>query len=216
MNIDGKEHFLIEEALSCVRSDAFTELDVLALLMLLRRHASQDSAVREFGDFIAHRERDRGLLQKYVALWQSALLPNRINPIGNIEVPALTSTDLHASFNDVLVQVGLEQIEEELANRITVCIISLLQAVRVKSQMRVAVQGFEVAMSSNYIFLRGHGVVAGGHTFAFPILSAFNRGYERSLSIMSVAAPITCDHIVQAFCSRGKFEIAQTSRITPH
>jgi hypothetical protein len=155
MNIDAKEHFLIiEEALSCVRSGAFTELDVLGLLMLLRRHASQDSAVREFGDFIAHRDKDRGLLKKYVALWQSALLHNRVNPTGDLKVPVLTSTDLHASFNDVLVQVGLEQIDEEITNRITVCIISLLQAVRVNSRMTVAVQGFEVAMSSNYFSAR--------------------------------------------------------------
>lgn len=64
--MDAKEQFLIEQLTDTILSGPFSERDVLALLILLRRHAKQESVIREFGDFVAHREKDRGWLQKNV------------------------------------------------------------------------------------------------------------------------------------------------------
>lgn len=192
-----------------MNSDSFTERDVIALLMLLRRDAEKGSPVQEFGDFVAHRERDRGLLQEYVNLVRSALLPNRAGAIGLIPVPKLTSADLHISFNEVLAKLDLAKIDEELANRLIVCIISILEAVQIRTRGRGPLHGFAVGISSTTIFLLAHGTVPGGHIFSFPVLTASNRGYEPSLSMMNVTSLIRCDYVVEAFCSQGRFQIEQ-------
>ena len=61
--MDAKERWLIEQTLVTLEAGTFSERDVLALLILLRRHAQPTSVIREFGDFVAHREKDRGILK---------------------------------------------------------------------------------------------------------------------------------------------------------
>ena len=64
--VDAKEKFLVDELCRRIREQKFHERDVLALLILLRGHSAAESPVRELADFIAHREKERGALKKYV------------------------------------------------------------------------------------------------------------------------------------------------------
>jgi hypothetical protein len=83
--MDTKERWLIEQARATLEAGTFTERDVLGLLILLRRHAQLKSVVREIGDFVAHRERDRGILQTYLRHIQAVLTGDA--------VPNLLGTD---------------------------------------------------------------------------------------------------------------------------
>jgi hypothetical protein len=58
--MDSKEKFLVDEPCRRITQQTFHERDVLAPLILLREHSTAESPVREFADFIAHREKDRG------------------------------------------------------------------------------------------------------------------------------------------------------------
>lgn len=209
MDIDPKERWLIEHALVTVQSRYFSERDVLALLILLRRHAAPDSVVREFGDFVAHREKDRGVLQKYLRRVQLELRGQQPKREGPVVLPVYTADNVHMSFNAVLTEMDFEAVNAELGNRLTVCIISLLQSVQVDTKLSAQVRGFAVGMSSTHVALLGHGVTPAGHVFQFPLVVANNRDYERSLSMMHVDFLMRCDRIVEAFCSGGEFWIEQ-------
>ena len=58
-DMDAKEIFLVQKIYKKIVNSSYNEFDIYALLMLLRQHV-KNGPIREFGDFIAHREKDRG------------------------------------------------------------------------------------------------------------------------------------------------------------
>ena len=213
--MDTKELWLLERTLATLQSGSYSERDVLALLILLRAHAADKSPIREFGDFVAHRRKDRGILQTFLGRVRSALLnppPVGVQP-SSISFPVYTSATIHAALNDVFAALGLSSMDVELANQIMVCVISLFQSVEVETEPNTPVHGFAVGISSTNIALLGHGTVKAGHVFDFPLLVAENNGYERSLAVgPRVQFLMRCDLIVEAYCSGGKFAIEQRRR----
>lgn len=211
--MDRKEQYLVERTLDRLRRGSFSERDVIALLILLRRHAQPRSAVREFGDFIAHREKDRGVLQEFLARVQRRLAGSEPSDIDPPRLPVFTATEVEHALNDVLAALNFASIDGELANRIVVSTISILQDVQVQTDFGSAVQGFAVGISTQHIGLLGHGTLPPrGHVFSFPLLVARNNGYEFSLTLPN--APVvdqfmTATGLVETCCEGGRFSIAQ-------
>lgn len=208
--MDAKERSLVERAHATLASGSFTERDVLVLLMLLRRHAAPKSPVREFADFVAHRDKDRGILKDFLRGIQLALHADQSGSNRPVTFQVLTNRDIHSVFNAVFASLGLNPIDEELANRIAVCIIALLQSVRIETYQQQPVRGLSVEVSSDSIGLFGHSTIPAGHVLRFPVLLAENRGYELSVAMASKPVPfLSCDHVIEACCLNGQFIIAQ-------
>ena len=138
--MDAKERWLIEQLHTAILSGSFTERDVLALLITLRNHLlplrnhrEQDKLVLEFGDFVAHREKDRGILQRYLHSVQSALRGELAANGEPSSFTVLSFESVRNSFNKVFRSLELPELDAELANQITVCIISLLQSVEIRA-----------------------------------------------------------------------------------
>lgn len=213
--MDTKERWLIEQARATLETGTFTELDVLGLLILLRRHAQSASVVREFGDFVAHREKDRGILQTYLSHIQAVLKGDAVPNYQPVKQQVITSNDIHTAFNELFSSLGFGPIGAELGNRLAVCIITLLQSVRVRTSSNTPALGFVVQVSSFKIVLMGHGEVPAGHVFRFPILIADNNGYEASLAMASppVESLLGGDFIVEAYCQDDVFRIEQRGHV---
>lgn len=64
--MDEKETSIATAILNDVKAGSFTDEQVELLWMKLREHVPRGSLVREFGDFVAHRPRDKGLVYKHV------------------------------------------------------------------------------------------------------------------------------------------------------
>jgi hypothetical protein len=204
--MDPKERWLLEGMRAKLDSGSFTERDILSLLILLRRHASSEPVVKEFGDFIAHRDKDKGILKDYLSRVQKLLKGSKEEALS---LPIFTEKEIHLSFNKVLSKIGLTEINSELANQITVCIITLLQSVKVETKLENQIIGFSVAMSSHQIALCGHGTLVAGHRITFPLITAINNGYEESLKFVPFKDLLTCSHIVESYCIGGKFKVEQ-------
>jgi hypothetical protein len=135
--MDAKERLLVEELCRRATGQVFHERDVLALLILLRGHSAAGSPVRELADFIAHREKDRGALKKYVqhaVAYGEALATG--TP-GQLKVdPVYTAGVFRDSLNSVLGNLSISAFSTELADDILVCTMSLLQDVRIFHQKR--------------------------------------------------------------------------------
>lgn len=101
----------------------------------------------------------------------------------------------------------MEIIDEELANQITVCVISLLQSTEPLTQTPIPIRGFAVGISSEFIALLGHGGGPRGHVFEFPMLLAKNN-YERIPNLLGLAF-IRYPHVVEASCDDGQFGLVQ-------
>jgi hypothetical protein len=206
--MDAKEFWIIQQLHSRISSGTFADLDVMSLLIVLRQHAMPNSSVREFGDFIAHRARDQGILKKYLRRVQLTLQGNVGPEDEPIRLPVFTVEEIQASLNGLFHKLGLAEIDSELANRITVCIITILQSVEVKTKLPIPVRGFAVGVSTSQIALLGHGTVPDGHVMSFPMLVARN-SYE---PVPNMPMFMCLDRIVEASCSNGHFEIHQHRR----
>ncbi len=213
--MDTKERWLIEQARATLEAGTFTELDVLGLLILLRRHAQPKSVVCEFGDFVAHRDKNRGILQTYLRHIQAVLKGDTVPGDQPVKHQVITSNDICIAFNKLFSSLGFSPIGTELGNRLAVCIITLLQSVRVDTSSKTPALGFVVKMSSFKIVLMGLGEVPTGHVFGFPLLIADNNGYEASLAMACppVESLLGGNFIVEAYCQDGVFRIEQRGHV---
>lgn len=204
--MDAKERWLIEQLHSVILSRSFTERDVLALLIILRRHAEQDNLVLEFGDFIAHREKDRGIFKEYLHRVHSALRGELATNGEPTSFTVFSFKSVQNSFNKIFRSLGLPELDTELANQITVCIISLLQSVEMKADSATSASKLLVGISCEYIALLGQGRLPAGHIMSFPILMAQNNYKELPSSCTEY---MILDRIVEAGSTNGNFTFAQ-------
>jgi hypothetical protein len=212
--MDEKERWLIEQARTTIDTGTFSEWDVLGLLIMLRRHAPPNSAILELADFVAHRERDKGILKMYLNRIQTALKSNTSPRGQQTTFPVFTSTDIYTAFNMLFTSLGFSPIDVELGNRLSVCIITLLQSVKVNTPLMIPTRGFIVGMSSYKIALMGLAELPAGHIVKFPLLMADNNGYEVSLAMAPhpVESLIGGDLLVEAYCQGGVFRVQQRNR----
>lgn len=204
--MDAKEFWLITQLHSTIESGSFTERDILALLITLRNHTRKDNLVREFGDFIAHREKDRGILKEYLSSIQSSMNSKSSNT-AEVVFKVHTSESIQNSFNEVFRSLGLSELNLEVANQITVCIISLLQSVEIKIEDLVAsVPKLLIGVTYEYIALLGQGKLPTGHIMAFPVLIASNK-YVNLPS--NVTQYMILDHVVETYSVNGDLYFLQ-------
>ncbi len=177
--MDAKELFMIEQLHFTIQSGSFHEQDILLLFMILRNQKNKDSLLREFGDFVAHREKDRGILKESMKSAMSSLINKT-----ELSFVQITHADIHEALNNTFRSLGLQETENELANQITICLISLLQKVKCvpnKSETPSFTSEFEyelsVKISEQHIFLHGEGRLPGGHSILVPLLVANNNSY---------------------------------------
>lgn len=129
--MDAKESQLVRDLHARIAKATFHERDVLALLILIRPRAAANAAVRELSDFIAHREKDRGALKvyvKHIVRFLGALVAKRAATL-KIDV-VHTREAFRESLNNTLDEYGLSAFDEDRADDVLACVMSLLQDVR--------------------------------------------------------------------------------------
>ena len=200
--MDAKELQLIRELIRRIEARQFHERDVLALLILLRAHAPAQSPMRELGDFVAHREKDRGALKAYVqhvVAYGEALRSNtqaelKINPIHSAQ-------DFSASLGAVLKTVGVRPLSQGVTKDVFVCAMSLLQDVRLYHN-GTAIGGLALARLGTDLWLCGVVVMPPkGARVVFPALIASNTYCSRT------EAYEPFEGIVEARCLKGHLRL---------
>ncbi|RZT10829.1 hypothetical protein SAMN05216319_0706 [Duganella sp. CF402] len=153
--MDSKELWQLSRIVNQVHLSDFSEDDVFILLMLLRRYAKVGGALREFADFLAHREKDRGLIFDYMTEVKNAL--DRPPPFdGKIEIrPIFTVDDIATEINSILGHEQLVPFSALQMNHLMICIISLLQCTEIWKKDGTSIGQLHVAISSKEIFLIG-------------------------------------------------------------
>lgn len=173
--MDRKERWQISRLHTKVVQGAFTEEDVFALLMVLREYAASGSPLRECADFIAHREKDRGHVFEYLARTKT-FLENPGSSDTDLEIkPVFSLEEFKACINSCLAQFSLAPLSDRRVNCVLVCIISLLQDVRLVKRDGTPVGALEVAASRTEILLMGTVLLESKNAHvSFPALVAAN------------------------------------------
>jgi len=129
--MDDKEKELIRACYARIAAGDFVERDVFSLLILLRPHSKAHSAVYEFANFVAHREKDRGHIRDYLHQTKSKL--DKLGQINTTLVikPVFSVEQIGTSLNGALSQISLSPLDHSRIEQVVLCVISLLQHVRI-------------------------------------------------------------------------------------
>jgi hypothetical protein len=182
--VDSKEKALVKEIRSKIIRNKYDETDILGLLILLREHSSLGSATREFADFVAHREKSKGTIHNYLVdgiekvhrVLNKQLDKQAMDrPLGFGSV--YSSTDLKDSLNHVLSMIGVANVDSYETNDILLCIMCLLQDVRIV-QRNVVIGVLELCYTERHIQLYGRSPI-GKKFVTFPVLAVPNQQNER-------------------------------------
>lgn len=176
--MDAKQTDLLGELHSRFVAGNFGETDVHSLLALLREDSPKGGIVRELGDFIGHRSRDKGPVQQYANRVKTILdrlgTQNELLGIGEI----FKEDDIATAVDAALSVHGLERLSIERHRQIQVAILSTLQRVSLFAG-KAKIGHLEIAIGRDSIQLLG--VVSlckpQGAKVAFPVLSVKNDCY---------------------------------------
>ncbi len=180
--MDNKESVLIDRCLTSFYQNTFVEMDVYLLLILLRQHSKKNSIVFELANFVAHRERDRGMLHKYIL--ETKLKAEKIGVESTTIVikERFKTADLFKDINQILLELEFLPLPNEISNEIMVCVISLLQDVKLVNNNKI-IGHLVLAISKDEIELMGS-VKPKGKIYKttnikinFPVLKAENIFY---------------------------------------
>lgn len=184
--VDSKERALVKDIRLKIIRKEYDENDISQLLILLRRYSSRGSATREFADFIAHRERTEGVVYEYLLdgtkQVNRALEKQPTRDPGPKFGSVFSSDDLKDSLNQVLSMMGIATLDDFDTNDILLCIMCLLQDVRiVQGQNKRVIGVFGLNYSDKYIQLYGTVPNIGTKKVGvgFPVLHVPNLQYER-------------------------------------
>jgi len=153
--LDHKESKLIDNYLIKIEKNEFDENDIYTFLILLRRHAKKKSPVFEFANFVAHREKDRGEIHEYIRKTKHIL--DNIGKINATMVikPVYTEEEIKDGFNEVLTSLGKNTISDKGIRGILLCIIVLLQDVRLVTKKNYPIGKLVLGISQTQIVLLG-------------------------------------------------------------
>ncbi len=204
--MDRKEHWQVSRLHAQIVQGTFSEEDVFALLMLLREYSAKDSPVRECADFIAHREKDRGQIFEYLVRTKNVLDNlGKVSTVLEIK-PVFSMPEMKSCLESCLAQFSLAALTDLVVNGLLVCIISLLQDVRLVRRDGVPIGVLEVAISKTEVVLLGKvRLDSKPVNVVFPVFVAKND----FMDIPEASVPIAPQGVSWASCENGKMSLIQ-------
>ncbi|AOV07352.1 hypothetical protein [Sporosarcina ureilytica] len=195
--MDKKEKQLVDYYYGKFSERSFDEKDLYSFLMVVREHSRDHEVIRELTDFIVHRENSMGYAKAYIDECKEI-----INNLGKTKVRRkiehlYSFKEIRNGFNALFQELGLERLPVEIMNDFLICIISLLQGVKIVSGNK-NVGHLSFAASSKELFLMGNMTILNQGRkmpITFPVLSV-NNLYEEIKPQDSKDTPYLFDHEV--------------------
>lgn len=179
--MDKKEQQLVNYYYNKFQARTFDEKDLYAFFMVVQKQANDHKELHDLIDFLIYRDKCTGAVKEYFAECQEI-----INNLGKTKVrrkiePLFSFKDIRNGFNALFQQLGFDKLPVETINDFLLCIISLLQGIKiVSSRSNQKVGHLSFAASSKELFLMGNLMIRNEGRrmpITFPVLSVKN-SYE--------------------------------------
>ncbi|MBE1555628.1 hypothetical protein [Sporosarcina limicola] len=155
--MDKKEQQLVEHYYEKFTNRSFDEKDLYSFLMVVKEDAQDNQVIKELCNFIVHREKCSGYVKNY--LDECKQIINTLGKQKNSKrIEDLFSfKEIRNGFNSLFLKHGFEKLSSEIINDFILCIISLLQSVKlVSGSLNKEVGHLSFAASSKEVFLMGN------------------------------------------------------------
>lgn len=133
---DNKEIQMFDYYYEKLSLNTFDEKDIYGLFILLRNHAKRDSWVREIGDLIAHRKKERG------NLFDSIIAAREVSLYHSGKVPGskgIQTNDFVSMFNSLLGQLGYRILDNEKVVDVLLCVFSIAQHTKYYDEKNISI-----------------------------------------------------------------------------
>lgn len=176
--MDKKEQQLVNYYYNKFSERSFDEKDLYGFLMVAGKHASDIKVIKVLANFIEHREKSTGYVKDYLEECKDI-----INNLGKEKVRRkieniFSFKEIRNGFNALFQQLGFEKLPLDIINDFILCIISLLQDVKIVSgSLNKEVGYLSFAASSKELFLMGNMTIKNQGRYmpiTFPVLSVKN------------------------------------------
>lgn len=195
--MDKKEQQLANYYYEKFSNRSFDEKDLYGFLMVVKEHTGDIKVIHELTDFIVHREKSTGYAKDYLEECKEI-----INNLGKEKVRRkidniFSFKEIRNGFNALFQQLGFEKLSLEIINDFIICIISLLQDVKIVSgSLNKEIGHLSFAASSKELFLMGNMMIRNqgrAMPITFPVLSVKNI-YEEVKAQDQNDTPYLFDH----------------------
>lgn len=155
--MDKKEQQLFAYYYQKFSERDFDEKDLYSFLMLVREDAEGIESIKELGNFIANREKSKGYVSDYLEDCKQV-----INNLGTVSKgkkieDIFSFKEIRNGFNALFIKNSFEKLSSDIINDFILCIISLLQGVKlVSGNLNKEVGYLSFAVSSKEVFLMGN------------------------------------------------------------
>ena len=180
---EGKYLSLLRKSIHRISAGTFSQQDVLALFVLARDQSAKNSAIRELGNFIVHREnRDQGPFYTYLSDSQRSFREKDSGgpPFTHAdfqrgifsENPVFALNQIEQELRVLSDKITLEPLEGERVSIIVLMLISILQGSVFKGicRLMVVVTDKEIGLVGTVEDQSGWGLI--------PVLSVPNKWYQ--------------------------------------
>ena len=176
--MDKKEQQLVDYYYNKFSERSFDEKDLYVFLMVVRELPNDIKVINELTDFIVHREKSTGYVKDYLEECKDI-----INNLGKEKIRRkieniFSFKEIRNGFNALFQQLGFEKLPLDIINDFIICIISLLQSVKIVSgSLHKEIGHLSFAASSKELFLMGNMTIKNQGRYmpiTFPVLSVKN------------------------------------------
>ena len=176
-DLDKKERQLFDFYYNKFTDRRFDEKDVLSFLLFVRKDAEDNHVIKELVDFIVQRENNSGQVKAFFEECKQI-----INNLGKGKTKKIENLfsfkEIRNGFNALFIEQGYEKLSPDVINDFILCVISLLQHVKlVSGSLHKEVGHLSFAASSKELFLMGNMKILHKGRFmpvTFPVLSVKN------------------------------------------
>jgi hypothetical protein len=173
--MDAKQRQLLSSLHEHIVAGDFGEVDILALLILLREEAPARGPVRELADFVAHRRRTWGRVHEYMLE-----VKRRIDEPGseqvNIAPGVYGEPEIAAALDSALEAHRLSALSHERSRQVQIALLCMLQGVAMLDEKKRAFGELRLTVMPEAFMLAGIVTLWGnlGARMAFPALGVTN------------------------------------------
>ncbi|MER2090473.1 MAG: hypothetical protein ABS920_12105 [Sporosarcina sp.] len=155
--MDIKEQQLFAYYYKKFAERSFDEKDLYSFLMLVKDEAEGIKSIQELGNFIANRENCTGYVNEYLEECKRIINNLGKEPNGKKIEDLFSFKEIRNGFNTLFLKHGYEKLPPAVINDFILCVISLLQGVKlVSGNLKREVGHLSFAVSSKEIFLMGN------------------------------------------------------------
>ncbi|MBT2696065.1 hypothetical protein J7E79_01220 [Bacillus sp. ISL-40] len=176
--MDRKERTLINYYYEKLLDNRLDEKDVYAFLILISNKSTGNSCLQELAGFVVSRGTKPGVVTEYLCETRNKFANlGKMNTALKIE-EVFSFKEIKNGINHVLVDCGLKGISNEQVNDIIMCVISILQHVKITENGREIGRLFFAIASKQVMLMAEVEIVQNGGgkktNVVFPVLTAKN------------------------------------------